>query len=80
MYKLIVQLLLNYFDLKLKQTCVTCDIFQCVLFQNFADCKTVLVERGNMYLKNVAGARDKIARLGHPFIRDGAVSQYFKKV
>ncbi|KAJ8042791.1 Translation initiation factor eIF-2B subunit alpha [Holothuria leucospilota] len=39
---------------------------------NFTECKNILVERGNMYLKNVAGARDKIARLGHPFIRDGA--------
>lgn len=48
--------------------------------QNFTECKNILVERGNMYLKNVAGARDKIARLGNPFIRDGAVRYFTEKL
>nr|XP_054749567.1 translation initiation factor eIF-2B subunit alpha-like [Lytechinus pictus] len=40
--------------------------------KNFNECKKILVNRGNMYLDTVAGSRDKIAKLGHPFITDGA--------
>lgn len=42
--------------------------------QNFDECKKILVNRGNIYLDTVAGSRDKIAKLGHPFITHGAVS------
>ncbi|XP_055347334.1 translation initiation factor eIF-2B subunit alpha-like [Paramacrobiotus metropolitanus] len=39
---------------------------------NFDECKEVLIERGNIFLRNVAGSRDKIAKYFHPFIQDGA--------
>ncbi|XP_071944522.1 translation initiation factor eIF2B subunit alpha-like isoform X2 [Antedon mediterranea] len=40
--------------------------------QDFHDCKKILVQRGNVYLQNVAQSRHKIARLFNPFIRDGS--------
>ncbi|XP_062502655.1 translation initiation factor eIF-2B subunit alpha-like isoform X1 [Corticium candelabrum] len=39
---------------------------------NFNDCKQLLVERGQLYLQKAAQARQKIGKLGVPFIRDGA--------
>lgn len=42
--------------------------------QDFKATKSLLVERGNLFLKKVDSSRKKIARIAHPFIRDGAVS------
>ncbi|KAK2573930.1 Translation initiation factor eIF-2B subunit alpha [Acropora cervicornis] len=39
---------------------------------DFQECKRVLVERGQLYLKRAASARTKIAKLCHSFIKDGA--------
>ncbi|XP_077995628.1 translation initiation factor eIF2B subunit alpha-like [Glandiceps talaboti] len=38
---------------------------------NFQECKKILIERGQLFLNKVAKARQKIARLGSPFIQDG---------
>ncbi|XP_070572144.1 translation initiation factor eIF2B subunit alpha-like [Ptychodera flava] len=38
---------------------------------NFQECKKILIERGELFLSKVAKARQKIARLGNPFIQDG---------
>lgn len=39
---------------------------------DFQECKRILVERGNLFLKKSEGSRRKIARLTDPFITDGA--------
>ncbi|XP_002739896.1 translation initiation factor eIF2B subunit alpha-like [Saccoglossus kowalevskii] len=39
---------------------------------NFQECKKILIERGQLFLNNVANARQKIAKLGNPFIQDGS--------
>ncbi|CAH1800589.1 unnamed protein product [Owenia fusiformis] len=39
---------------------------------DFQECRQVLIERGNMFLKKCRFCRRKIAKLGLPFIRDGA--------
>ena len=44
------------------------------LFKDFKECKKILLERGRLFLDKAATCRQKIARLAHPFIRDGAVS------
>lgn len=36
------------------------------------ECKRILVERGNLFLQKVSTSRQKIAKLGQPFIRDGS--------
>ncbi|XP_064620527.1 translation initiation factor eIF2B subunit alpha-like [Lineus longissimus] len=38
---------------------------------DFQDCKSVLVERGKVFLNKVSRSRRKIAKIGIPFIRDG---------
>ncbi|KAI0226293.1 Translation initiation factor eIF-2B subunit alpha [Lamellibrachia satsuma] len=40
---------------------------------DFDECKKILLERGQMFLRKVAMCRHKISRLAHPFIHDGAV-------
>jgi len=45
-----------------------------VLKQDFSIIRKSLVERGQQFLRNASLSRDKIARLGSPFITDGAVS------
>ncbi|XP_067133280.1 translation initiation factor eIF2B subunit alpha [Centruroides vittatus] len=37
---------------------------------DFSECKKVLSERGRLFLKKVTTSRDKIAKLGNPFILD----------
>ncbi|EDO35087.1 predicted protein [Nematostella vectensis] len=39
---------------------------------DFKECKRVLVERGQLFLKRAASARQKIARLSDAFVKDGA--------
>ncbi|XP_031553243.1 translation initiation factor eIF-2B subunit alpha-like [Actinia tenebrosa] len=39
---------------------------------DFKECKRLLVERGQLFLKRAAAARAKIAKLGDSFIKDGA--------
>ena len=39
---------------------------------DFEKTKKMLVERGTNFRRQCAGARDRISRHGHPFIRDGA--------
>ena len=34
-----------------------------------------MIERGEIFLRKVSLSRNKIAKLCHPFIRDGAVSR-----
>ncbi|XP_022803696.1 translation initiation factor eIF-2B subunit alpha-like [Stylophora pistillata] len=40
--------------------------------KDFEECKRVLVERGQLYLKRAASARKRIAKLCDAFIKDGA--------
>lgn len=40
-----------------------------VCVQDFAECKSVLIERGKHYLARSALARPRIAELGSPFLR-----------
>ncbi|XP_013413591.1 translation initiation factor eIF-2B subunit alpha [Lingula anatina] len=39
---------------------------------DFQECKTILLNRGNVFLQKVGMCRKKISKLGHPFISDGA--------
>jgi len=39
---------------------------------DFEKTKKMLVDRGANFLNQCAGARERISRLGHPFLRDGA--------
>ena len=48
------------------------------LFQDFQDCKNILEQRGKLFVQKVAQSRNTIAKLGHPFIKDGSVSQHHK--
>jgi len=41
--------------------------------QDFSIIRKSLVERGQQFLRNASLSRDKIARLGSPFVTDGAV-------
>jgi len=41
--------------------------------QDFSECRKVLVERGQVFLKRVAGSRERIAQISGTFIRDGSV-------
>uniref|UniRef100_A0A8C4QC22 Translation initiation factor eIF2B subunit alpha n=1 Tax=Eptatretus burgeri TaxID=7764 RepID=A0A8C4QC22_EPTBU len=36
------------------------------------ECRKLLIERGNLFLSKVSTSRSKIAKLCHPFVRDGA--------
>lgn len=45
------------------------------LFQDYSKCKEIMIERGEIFLTKVSLSRNKIAKLCHPFIRDGAVSR-----
>ncbi|CAG2194192.1 translation initiation factor eIF2B subunit alpha-like isoform X1 [Mytilus galloprovincialis] len=40
-------------------------------YSNIQELKKLLVERGNLFLDKVAGSRQKIGKVTHPFIRDG---------
>uniref|UniRef100_A0A8B9U702 Eukaryotic translation initiation factor 2B subunit alpha n=1 Tax=Anas zonorhyncha TaxID=75864 RepID=A0A8B9U702_9AVES len=42
------------------------------LFQDYSKCKEIMIERGEIFLRKVSLSRNKIAKLCHPFIRDGA--------
>lgn len=44
-------------------------------FQDYSKCKEIMIERGEIFLTKVSLSRNKIAKLCHPFIRDGAVSR-----
>jgi len=44
-----------------------------VFKQDFSVIRKSLVERGQQFLQNASLSRDKIARLGCPFVTDGAV-------
>ncbi|XP_064612849.1 translation initiation factor eIF2B subunit alpha-like [Liolophura sinensis] len=39
---------------------------------DFNACKKLMVDRGNLFLQKVATSRQKISKLAHPFILDGA--------
>ncbi|XP_041349691.1 translation initiation factor eIF-2B subunit alpha-like [Gigantopelta aegis] len=39
---------------------------------DFQECQKILVQRGNLFLQKVASSRQKIAKIAHPFITDGA--------
>lgn len=41
------------------------------IFQNFKDCKEIMKNRGETFLKKLQEARPKISKLGTPFILDG---------
>ncbi|NXO84790.1 EI2BA factor, partial [Sitta europaea] len=41
-------------------------------FQDYSKCKEIMIERGEIFLTKVSLSRNKIAKLCHPFIRDGA--------
>lgn len=47
---------------------------RCAL-QDYSKCKEIMIERGEIFLRKVSLSRNKIAKLCHPFIRDGAVSR-----
>lgn len=47
----------------------------CCPFQDYSKCKEIMIERGEIFLRKVSLSRNKIAKLCHPFIRDGAVSR-----
>ncbi|RLV96863.1 hypothetical protein DV515_00012332 [Chloebia gouldiae] len=42
------------------------------LCQDYSKCKEIMIERGEIFLTKVSLSRNKIAKLCHPFIRDGA--------
>ncbi|XP_032561739.1 translation initiation factor eIF-2B subunit alpha isoform X1 [Chiroxiphia lanceolata] len=42
------------------------------VFQDYSKCKEIMIERGEIFLRKVSLSRNKIAKLCHPFIRDGA--------
>jgi len=60
----------------MKRTTITFSLvlyeFFCIK-QDFSIIKKSLVERGQQFLRSASISRDKIARLGNPFITDGAV-------
>ncbi|KAK3084723.1 hypothetical protein FSP39_018010, partial [Pinctada imbricata] len=39
---------------------------------NIQECQKILVQRGNLFLQKIASSRQKIAKQGHQFVRDGA--------
>ncbi|NXW95675.1 EI2BA factor, partial [Alopecoenas beccarii] len=41
-------------------------------YSDYSKCKEIMIERGEIFLKTVSLSRNKIAKLCHPFIRDGA--------
>ncbi|KFP76493.1 Translation initiation factor eIF-2B subunit alpha, partial [Apaloderma vittatum] len=41
-------------------------------YSDYSKCKEIMIERGEIFLRKVSLSRNKIARLCHPFIRDGA--------
>ncbi|KAK2537789.1 Eif2b1 [Columba livia] len=41
-------------------------------YSDYSKCKEIMIERGEIFLTKVSASRNKIARLCHPFIRDGA--------
>ncbi|XP_072565285.1 translation initiation factor eIF2B subunit alpha-like [Paramormyrops kingsleyae] len=43
-------------------------------YSELSQCKKVMVERGELFLKKISLSRSKVAKLCHTFIKDGAVS------
>ncbi|KFU89561.1 Translation initiation factor eIF-2B subunit alpha, partial [Chaetura pelagica] len=41
-------------------------------YSDYSKCKEIMIERGEIFLRKVSLSRNKIAKLCHPFIRDGA--------
>ncbi|NWY51844.1 EI2BA factor, partial [Chionis minor] len=41
-------------------------------YSDYSKCKEIMIERGEIFLTKVSASRNKIAKLCHPFIRDGA--------
>ncbi|NXF04095.1 EI2BA factor, partial [Smithornis capensis] len=41
-------------------------------YSDYSKCKEIMIERGEIFLRRVSLSRNKIAKLCHPFIRDGA--------
>ncbi|NXC57497.1 EI2BA factor, partial [Aleadryas rufinucha] len=41
-------------------------------YSDYSKCKEIMIERGEIFLTKVSLSRNKIAKLCHPFIRDGA--------
>ncbi|NXY25253.1 EI2BA factor, partial [Atrichornis clamosus] len=41
-------------------------------YSDYSKCKEIMIERGEIFLTKVSVSRNKIAKLCHPFIRDGA--------
>ncbi|KAF4798844.1 Translation initiation factor eIF-2B subunit alpha [Turdus rufiventris] len=41
-------------------------------YSDYSKCKEIMIERGEIFLAKVSLSRNKIAKLCHPFIRDGA--------
>ncbi|NXX15422.1 EI2BA factor, partial [Podargus strigoides] len=41
-------------------------------YSDYSKCKEIMIERGEIFLREVSLSRNKIAKLCHPFIRDGA--------
>lgn len=41
--------------------------------QDLSRCKNVMIERGELFLKKISLSREKVAKLCHTFIKDGAV-------
>ncbi|NXE97078.1 EI2BA factor, partial [Menura novaehollandiae] len=41
-------------------------------YSDYSKCKEIMIERGEIFLTKVSVSRSKIAKLCHPFIRDGA--------
>lgn len=42
--------------------------------QDLSQCKNVMIERGELFLKKISLSRGKVGKLCHTFIKDGAVS------
>ncbi|NXB97779.1 EI2BA factor, partial [Orthonyx spaldingii] len=41
-------------------------------YSDYSKCKEIMIERGEIFLRKVSLSRNKIAKLCHPFVRDGA--------
>jgi translation initiation factor 2B subunit (eIF-2B alpha/beta/delta family) len=41
--------------------------------QDIEECKKIIIKRGEIFARNARQSRERIAAIGGPFIRDGAV-------
>uniref|UniRef100_A0A7M4FLG1 Translation initiation factor eIF2B subunit alpha n=1 Tax=Crocodylus porosus TaxID=8502 RepID=A0A7M4FLG1_CROPO len=41
-------------------------------YSDYSKCKEIMIERGEIFLRRISLSRNKIAKLCHPFIKDGA--------